>query len=212
MNKRTLTGFTVAALMLGASAAQAEVDLERGEELNNEVCAACHGASGISETPEWPSHAGQHSDYIVHQMELFRDENRWDPQALMTENAVDLSDEEIRDVAAWLESQTPPGPQEVDEELAEQGEKIYHAGIPEENVASCASCHGPNGEGVKGAQFAAVAGQQEAYLRQSLEGFKSEERQSDRNRMMRDTADKLSDEQIEALAAYMASMEHSEAE
>ncbi len=212
MYKRTLTGFTAAALMLGAASAQAEVDLEQGKQLNNQVCMACHGPKGISQTPDWPSHAGQHSDYIVHQMELFRDQNRWDPQGLMTENAVGLSDQEIRSVAAWLEDQTPPGPREVDEELASRGESIYHAGIPEKDVASCASCHGPNGEGVPGAQFPAVAGQHKPYLSQSLHGFKSEERQSDRNRMMRDTAGRMSEDEIEAVSAYMASMEHPEAE
>ncbi len=212
MHKRTLTGLTVAALVLGATTAQAEVDLEQGKKLNNQVCMACHGPKGISQTPDWPSHAGQHSDYIVHQMKLFRDENRWDPQGLMTENAVGLSDQEIRSVAAWLEDQTPPGPREVDEELAARGESIYHAGIPEKDVASCAACHGPHGEGVKGAQFPAVAGQHKPYLRQSLQGFKSEKRQSDRNRMMRDTAGRMSEAEIEAVSAYMASMEHPEAE
>ncbi len=207
MYKRTLTGWMIAALALGAGAANAEeVDLEVGEQLNNEVCAACHGVTGVSSVGEWPSHAAQHKDYIVYHMELFRDENRWDPEMLMTENAVGLSDKEIRSVAAWLAQQEPPPAQEVDEELAERGEEIYFAGIPEQDVASCAACHGPNGEGIRGGQFAAVAGQQEVYLRDALEAYKNEDRVSDRNRMMRDTAGRMTDEDIEAVAAYMASL------
>ncbi|MBK5937592.1 MAG: cytochrome c4 [Halorhodospira halophila] len=206
MHKRTLTGFTVAALALGATTAQAEVDLDAGEQLNNEVCLACHGVTGVSDVPEWPSHAGQHKDYIVYHLELFRDENRWDPEFLMTPNATELSDEDIRNVAAWLEKQDPPPAQDVDEELAEQGREIYHSGIGERNVPSCASCHGPNGEGIKGGQFAAVAGQQEVYLNDALTAFKNEDRASDRNRMMRDTAGRMTEEDIEAVSAYMASM------
>ncbi len=208
MHKRTLTGLAVAALSLGASAshAEVEVDLETGEQLNTEICVACHGPSGVSSVAEWPSHAGQHKDYIVYHLKRFRDEDRYDPEQLMTENAVGLSDQEIHSVAAWLEQQEPPPAQDVDEELAERGETIYYAGIPEQDVASCAACHGPNGEGIKGGQFPAVAGQQEVYLRQSLNAFKSGDRTSDRNRMMRDTAGRMTQEDIEAVAAYMASM------
>ncbi len=207
MYKFTLTGFTVAALAIGASAVQAdEIDLDAGEELNNQVCAACHGATGVSDVDEWPSHAAQHADYIKYHLELFRDEDRWDPDMLMTENAVPLSDADIRNVAAWLAKQDPPPGEDVDEELAERGAEIYYAGIPDDNVASCNACHGPQGEGIKGGQFARVQGQKETYLRESLKAYKDENRVSDRNRMMRDTAGRMSEEDIEAVAAYMASM------
>ncbi|MBK1725528.1 c-type cytochrome [Halorhodospira neutriphila] len=207
MYERAYSYILAAGLALAAATASAEVDLEAAEKLNTEVCAACHGAKGVSSVAEWPSHAGQHADYIRHQLELFRDENRYDPQNLMTSNAVGLSDQDIRNIAAWLAQQEPPKPAEgVDPALAEQGERIYYAGIPEEGVAACTACHGPNGEGIQGAQFPRVAAQQQTYLVNSLKAFKSRERKSDRNAMMRDIAGRMSAEQIEAVSAYMSTL------
>lgn len=207
MYERAYTYLLAAGLALGAATASAEVDLEAAEKLNSEVCAACHGEEGVSSVAEWPSHAGQHADYIRYQLELFRDEDRYDPDNQMTPNAVGLSDEEIRSLAVWLARQEPPEPAEdVDSELAERGERIYHAGIPDEGVTSCTGCHGPNGEGIQGAKFPRVAAQQQTYLVNSLKAFKGGDRKSDRNAMMRDVAGRMSEGQIEAVAAYMSTL------
>ncbi len=196
-----VTGF----LLAGAFTTAAAADVEAGKQKHMEVCAACHGEAGISGFDQWPSLAGQTADYVRHHLALFRAEERYDPNMLMTGNAAALTDEDIENLAAFYAS-LEPVPLEADPELAERGRLIYHAGLPEEGVAACAACHGPAGEGVPGALFPRVGGQHAAYMVASLVGFQSGERDSDRNRMMRDIAQRMSEEDIQAVASYMSGL------
>ena len=68
------------------------------------TCIACHGATGVSPNPLWPSLAGQKDQYLVKQMKAFRDGKRQDP--MMVPMAKPLSDQDIEDLAAYY-SQLP---------------------------------------------------------------------------------------------------------
>jgi len=70
----------------------------RGAE-KAQVCAACHGADGVSPSPMWPSLAGQHRDYLVATLRAYRDGERKDP--VMSGQAAMLSDQDIEDLAAF---------------------------------------------------------------------------------------------------------------
>ena len=74
----------------------------RGKE-KAAVCAACHGEAGISTAPNWPNLAGQHRDYLVHSITAYRDTARQDP--VMQGQVAALSDEDIRDLAAYYSAQ-----------------------------------------------------------------------------------------------------------
>ena len=63
------------------------------------VCAACHGANGVSPSPIWPNLAGQKEAYLVKQIKDFRDGNRTDPT--MAPMAAGLSDSDIENLAAY---------------------------------------------------------------------------------------------------------------
>lgn len=78
-------------------------DPQAGEALASEQCAACHGPAGISQNPEWPTLAGQHADYLARAMRQYRSGERQDP--VMQGIASDLSDEDIRNLAAWYARQ-----------------------------------------------------------------------------------------------------------
>lgn len=67
------------------------------------VCHACHGATGISVEPIYPNLGGQHQDYLVKTLEGFRDGSR--QNVIMNGFAVNLSDTDIEDIAAWYASQ-----------------------------------------------------------------------------------------------------------
>ncbi|MBK1734212.1 hypothetical protein CKO15_02720 [Halorhodospira abdelmalekii] len=208
MYHRTQIFAMAAILALGIGVASAdEVDIGAGERLHQESCAACHGGSGVSEVPGWPSVAGQQADYTRHHLRLFRDEERYDPQGLMTPESLGLSDADIRNLAAYYAQLNPPPAQEVDEELAERGRQIYFAGVRDRNVTSCTGCHGPRGQGVQGALYPLVAGQDQTYTVEALKGYQSGERTSDRNSEMRDIAKRMTAEDIEAVAAFLASMD-----
>jgi cytochrome c553 len=66
------------------------------------VCAACHGAAGVSSNDIWPNLAGQKPGYLVKQMKAFRDGDRKDP--MMSPMAAPLSDEDIDNLAAYFSS------------------------------------------------------------------------------------------------------------
>ena len=68
-------------------------------------------------------------------------------------------------------------------------------------AATCASCHGPNGEGVK--PNPALAGKAEGQLIQAMKDYKSGKRA---NPVMKTFADQLNDQDVANLAAYYASL------
>ena len=68
------------------------------------LCAACHGAAGISANELWPNLAGQKEGYLIKQMKAFRDGVRSDP--LMSPMSKALTDADIENLAAFYTSQT----------------------------------------------------------------------------------------------------------
>jgi cytochrome c553 len=121
----------------------------------------------------------------------------------MTAFVAGLSDNDIADLAAYFNSQAPSGGG-AKEELVELGEKIYRSGIEEKGVPACMACHGPSGKGIELAGFPMVSGQHEAYVSKQLHDFSSGARTNDGDsRMMRATAYRLHDSEIEAVSSYI---------
>ncbi|MCP4386985.1 MAG: cytochrome c, partial [Gammaproteobacteria bacterium] len=118
-------------------------DIEAGKA-KSAVCAACHGADGNSSNAAWPSLAGQHASYIYKQLTDFKEGRRND--ATMIGMVALLNDEDMKNVAAYYESQQPKSVA-FDGELIPAGENIYRGGITETSVAACMGCHAPNGKG-----------------------------------------------------------------
>ncbi len=79
-------------------------NLARGQEIANEVCAACHGIDGnLVLAPDYPKLGGQHADYLEFALRAYRSGDR--DNAIMAPFARDLSDQDIRDLAAWYSRQ-----------------------------------------------------------------------------------------------------------
>ena len=97
MKKLTLA---VAATVLMSGPALA-VDVEAGKA-KSAMCAACHGANGISAVPMYPNLAGQKEQYLVKQMKAFKDGTRKDP--VMAPMAMPLSDADMENLAAYYAS------------------------------------------------------------------------------------------------------------
>ncbi len=89
------------ALMAVVPAAQA-ADIDAGKARASTVCAACHGANGVSVAGFIPNLAGQKADYLGAQLHAFKDGDRKDD--LMGPIAGQLADDEIDDVAAFFAS------------------------------------------------------------------------------------------------------------
>ncbi len=201
-----ISAFATAALLsagpLFASDVGLQGDPEKGKEKANQICQACHGmdGNGVPGQPIWPKLAGQHPEYIYKQLMNFKNNERYNVQ--MTPMAMPLTEEEVVNLAAYystLEQSTGT----AEAELVEKGEKIYRAGNAETGVPACSSCHGPAGIGSNLAKFPRISGQYSEYLAQTLHLFRSHERANDPNGMMRGAAARMTDEEIEAVAAYV---------
>ena len=81
-------------------------DAEAGKK-KSIVCAACHGNNGISIIPSYPNLAGQKEQYLVDSLKAYRDGLRRNMQ--MTPLASRLSDEDVKNLAAYYASLDPSG-------------------------------------------------------------------------------------------------------
>ncbi|WAC74783.1 c-type cytochrome [Roseateles sp. SL47] len=179
----------------------AKPDLAKGQTISSQVCAACHVADGSRGSPANPILQGQHPDYLSKQLHEFKAGKR--VNAVMNGMAATLSDDDIRNVAAFYASkQAKPGFAK-NKELVALGEKIYRGGIADKQVPACAGCHSPNGAGIP-AQYPRLGGQHSDYTESQLTAFRAGARAN--NAPMAAIAAKLNDREIKAVADYIAGL------
>nr|VFJ50407.1 MAG: Cytochrome c553 [Candidatus Kentron sp. FW]VFJ55107.1 MAG: Cytochrome c553 [Candidatus Kentron sp. FW] len=203
-----LTSLLVLSVTTSVSATEpkaASGDVEAGK-VKAAVCAGCHGMDGNSPAPQFPKIAGQHTAYLLKQIKDFRAAtHRASP--VMQPFAMGQSMEDMKDIVAYFSSQkTSPGYAEGTPEQLALGEKLYRGGNAKTKVAACMACHGPAGSGNSLAPFPALSGQHAAYTKAQLEAFRSGSRKNDAKSMMRMTAERLTDQEIEAVSQYIAGL------
>lgn len=189
----------VASLSLMQSEAVADGDAAAGKA-KSATCTACHGADGNSVNPEWPKIGGQHASYIVLQLQAYKEGKR--NNALMMPMAMGLSDADMADLAAYYSAQTMT-PGLADPELAATGERVYRGGNPSRGVPACIACHGPAGKGNPLTMYPKLSGQHAVYTYGQLKAYADQVRKSDKNQMMRNIADRMSDSDMRAVASYI---------
>jgi len=169
-------------------------DIAAGKE-TAELCVGCHGEAGISQTENIPSLAGQPDQFIQWQLVFFRSGTRKSDE--MQPVVEQISNEDIRNLGAYLASLTPPKPPAPDDnpDLSRKGAEAA-AG------RRCASCHTDTYAGTKA--VARLAGQREDYLLKALRAYKSGVRSGGSMAAMAEVAYPLSEEEITALAHYLA--------
>jgi cytochrome c553 len=164
------------------------------------VCQACHGATGNSANPEWPSLAGIGAAYIAEQLKNFKEGKRNNP--VMMPNAVNLSPDDMADLAAYFDSLKNTG-LEADPSYWQAGQKLYRGGDPTRAIPACMACHGPTGTGNEPAKFPALRGQQSVYVTKQLNDYASGARATGPNSIMETIAKRLSPEDIRNVASYL---------
>ena len=167
------------------------------------VCSSCHRPEGRSISPTFPRLAGQQKDYLVAQLQAFRDKTRADPhaQTYMWGMAARLSDPTIDGTDAYYAAEPPVAGQPNASPETAAGKKIFAEGIPSENVPACMSCHGEGAEG--NGPIPRLAGQHQSYLARQLEAFTSMARA---NEIMHENSKDLTAEQISEVTAYLATL------
>src|SRR5690606_25600383 len=128
-----------------------------------------------------------------------------DQMAIMARS---VSDEDVRDIAAWFASQSPMQPDgSAKGEALSLGKALYEQGDPARGIVSCASCHGAHGEGLPGqALIPVIRGQEWRYLDKQLRDWRAGDRRNGPDPLMNQVTRALSDKEIEALATYLSGM------
>ncbi|MEH2481312.1 cytochrome c553 [Nitrobacteraceae bacterium AZCC 2146] len=172
---------------------RAAADLAAGKE-KAELCSGCHGENGISQTENIPSLAGQPDLFVQWQLIFFRSGTRKNEQ--MQPVVEQLSNEDVRNLGAYFASLAPAAKKPDDNpDLSQKGAQAAVG-------RRCASCHTDTYAGTKA--VARVAGQREEYLLKALHDYKSGVRAGGGMAAMADVAYPLSEEEIVALAHYLA--------
>jgi len=94
-------------IVLAVAPVSQAADLEAGKAKVATVCAACHGANGVSVSDTIPNLAAQRAGYLEAQLKVLKDGTR--KNLIMNAIAAQLSPEDMANVAAYFASQ--PGPQ-----------------------------------------------------------------------------------------------------
>ncbi len=184
--KKLITLIAVCVLLMTTGSAQA-ADIAAGKA-KAALCAGCHGSDGISGNPAVPSLAGQQAVYTVVQLKAYKEGSRKD--TTMNGIAAGLSDADIENLAAYYASLKP---------MTGKGDATAAAG--KAKYGPCQGCHGAAsaGQGLK----PRLAGQQPAYIVQQLKAYRDGSR---KNHTMNGIAAALSEEDMKALAEYVAGL------
>src|SRR5271154_5087811 len=164
------------------------------------VCQACHGATGNSTNPDWPSLAGLGADYIAEQLQNFKDGKRANP--IMAPIAAPLSAQDMADLGAYFDTLTNSG-LEADPSDWQAGEKLYRGGDKARGIPACIACHGPTGLGNEPAKVPALRGEQSVYIAKQLNAYAAGARPPGPGGIMPVIAKRLTADDVRNLSSYV---------
>lgn len=189
-------------------------------------CASCHGANGQGNAEMgFPALAQLPVPYFTKQLADFRAGTRTHAKRLthhdfsaaadynyyvsfMRAAADGVSAADAETLGRYFAAQPRPSvpAPNVSAEVLERGKKIATNGAWDRQVPPCFKCHATNGVGVP-PSFPPIAGQHAAYTARQLKAWKKGDRKNDPQQLMTFTAQQLTDEEIQAVAAYLATLE-----
>ena len=179
MKRLTLLALVLAA---GAVSAAPKADAEKGKQVATTICAACHAADGNSGIATYPKLAGQFAAYTYGQTMAIKDGTRTHGAAgVMKPMVMNLSEQDIRDAAAYYAKQQGKPGEANPKENPELGAKIYRGGLSAKKLPACMSCHGPSGAGIPGGgteiqAYPRLGGQHKAYVVEQMKAYQSGQR------------------------------------
>ncbi|WAN09150.1 c-type cytochrome [Stutzerimonas balearica] len=155
-------------------------------------CTYCHGETGNSKRPHIPNLASQNPLYLFNAFEKFASGQRID--YVMSKLAKNLTQDDRVNIAVYFsQQQVNPVAVPVSEGLRSRGETLFHN--------TCTGCHGQHAEGMENTPR--LAGQPDVYLRKALNRFRTND-PSRAGSVMIGVAAKLSEEDVDAVAAYLS--------
>jgi cytochrome c553 len=170
------------------------------------ACTACHGEQGRAATDGYyPRIAGKPAGYLYNQLHNFREGRRQYP--MMTYLVDHLSDTYLQEIAQYFSDQHPPYPApqpfDLSDAARQRGETLVKRGDAGKNIPACIACHGSAMTGVL-PTTPGLLGLPRAYLVSQIGAWKNAARHAVAPDCMAQIAQRLSAEDIGAVAAWLA--------
>ncbi len=170
-----------------------------------QTCKSCHvQADGSTSRPAVPHIAGQSATYLETELSAFRSRTRMGSESKTMWGMIPrtMDDSTIHLLAQYFSQQEwSPADSGEQKALILAGKKIFENGKGD-SVPACLSCHGNNAEGIEG-NGPRLAGQNLEYVLNQFKNFRLNDRQE--AVAMPDIVKSLSDDDLRALASYIAS-------
>ncbi len=156
-----------------------------------------------------PNLAVQGAEYITRQLQHFKSGIRANP--IMAPMAATLTPEDMVALGIYFSQQKPKEGTASDPALIKVGQALFRGGVMSAGLPACSACHSPNGAGIP-KNYPRLAGQHAEYTYAQLKAFKAGERGADKEgrdtqgKVMAAIAQRMTDEQMKALAEYAAGL------
>ena len=195
-NNRLAVLFSVALAGLVATTTVSAQDAAAGDATRGAVladtCMGCHGIARYRNAyPSYrvPKLGGQSADYIVIALQGYKNQTR--PHKTMHAQASSLSDQDMKDIAAFF----------VSEGTIQKASAP--TGTPPEKASTCVACHGEGGIS-QAPNWPSLAGQHKDYIIHALGEYKAGLR---KDPIMGSQAINLTPAEIQELATYFSSQQ-----
>jgi cytochrome c553 len=169
-----------------------------------EPCGECHNLDGISANGHFPHLAGQRAAYIEKELFDFQVGARANDRGQMGVASRGLGPAERAAVARHFAGLPAPMPRSPDLNPADarRAAALVARGDRAARIPACNSCHGVSAK--RDVTAPRLEAQQAAYLAKELADFRAGRRTNDRAHAMQRIARRLSEADIDLLAAYLA--------
>jgi cytochrome c553 len=172
-------------------------DIAEGKRLADSSCSGCHGANGISASPDVPNLAGQRAVYLYLELRAYQSGIRGD--SAMNNAVKFLNDDALVKVAAYFASLDPAQPRPPSGSAAFVPKPdALQAG--KNAAATCTGCHGDGGV-TKTPGMPSLVGLDPKYFVDAINDYKSGKR---KNELMKSMAAAISDAIANDIALYFA--------
>ena len=171
------------------------------------ACAPCHGEQGQgTDNDYFPRLAGKPAGYLKNQLVAFRDgRRRYAPMNYLLEYQTEAYLQKIaRYFSALRPSPAPPAVNDVSATVLERGKTLVTDGDQAHGVPACAGCHGPKLTGMEPG-IPGLVGLHANYISAQLGAFRYGTRTAAAPDCMQLVAASLTESDVTALAAYLAS-------
>lgn len=171
------------------------------------ACAACHGAQGEgTDNDYYPRLAGKPAGYLYNQLVAFHEGRRkYAPMNYLLEY---LPDSYLRKMAEYFAAERPPapapGPPAVSDAVLAQGRALVTHGDADRGIPACVSCHGARLTGEEPA-IPGLLGLHASYISAQLGAWRYGTRTAKAPDCMQIVAGHLTEPDVTAVAAYLAS-------